>query len=118
MPNNNGFYRDKFFYVVLLLLIGSFGWTTFVGWGLAQSIASTDTKAQILAQDTRDKAEALIKENEEKALALAHYNEEQRKEIRNEIKMVCEKQQSTNEKTATVLERILTKLEIIEKKVQ
>ena len=61
--NGNGFYREKFFYIVLLLVVGSFGWATFVGWGLAQAISTTDAKAQALIKDAEVKAETLAKTN-------------------------------------------------------
>ena len=40
------------------------------------------------------------------------------KEIRQEIVRICVKQQETNEKVAVMMERIMTKLEVIEKKIR
>jgi riboflavin synthase alpha subunit len=70
------------------LIIASFGWTTFVMIMGANAIAG----------------ESMTRVNEYK-------------ETQNKIAIVCEKQQDTNEQTTKVLERILTKLDYIEKAV-
>jgi hypothetical protein len=60
MPEGNGKFIRTIFWA---LLIGSFGWTTFVGYGLLQALASTATTAQTLAKGVEEKAIALAKCN-------------------------------------------------------
>lgn len=42
--NNNKFYKEKFFYIVLLLLIGSFGWSTTVLFISMKSVSANENK--------------------------------------------------------------------------
>lgn len=64
--SQNSFYRDKFFYIILLLLIGSFGWTTFTGWGLTQAISDhckdADRKTEDIRKDYTLRDEIILKE--------------------------------------------------------
>jgi hypothetical protein len=61
---NSGFYKDKFFYIIILLVIGSFGWTTFVGVSSAQAIGAS--KKEYIERD-----EAMMKSVGEKFEGIA-----------------------------------------------
>ena len=52
MADDNGkFWKEKFFYIVLLLLIGSFGWATFIGMAAGQGLSA---QAKETKQDITD----------------------------------------------------------------
>ena len=58
MGENNGkFYKDKFFYVVLVLCIGSWGWATFLG--LANLSALNGHCAEAKAETSALKSEMI-----------------------------------------------------------